>query len=93
LILVDIFGEERAQFITVLRPASEEAFAHNQKFLVSFVVFVVENFLFEKFPQPFHQIQIPNHPAKNTKPLPFLRQVIIMLFIFSCNRCFQTAWG
>ena len=55
---MEVFGEEGAQFFAVLRPAAEEVFTGGHKFLVGFVVFVVEDFLFEKFPQPFNQVQI-----------------------------------
>jgi hypothetical protein len=47
---MEVFGEERSQFVTVLRPATEEVFAGGQKFPVSFIIIAVENFLLEKFP-------------------------------------------
>jgi len=34
---VEVFGEEGAQFVAVLRPAAEEVFAGGHKFLVGFV--------------------------------------------------------
>jgi hypothetical protein len=55
---VEVFGEERAQFVAVLRSAAEEVFAGGQKFPVSFVVVIGENFLLEKLPKPLNQIQM-----------------------------------
>ena len=52
-ILVDC-GEKASQFLSTCdnRVGAEEVFAGGHEFLVGFVVFVVENFLLEKLPQP-----------------------------------------
>ena len=55
---MEVFSHERAQFLAVLRPTSEEAFASGQKVFELFVILIVQNLLLEKLPQPFDQIQI-----------------------------------
>jgi len=45
-----VFSEERAQFCLVLCPASEKVFAHGQKVIELFVIFIIQYFLFEKLP-------------------------------------------
>ena len=55
---MEVFGQERAQFLTVPRPTPEEAFASRQEVFELFVILIVQNLLLEKLPQSFDQIQV-----------------------------------
>ncbi len=45
---MEVLGQERAQFLTVLRPATKKALARRYEVVELFVILVVQNLLLEK---------------------------------------------